>query len=59
MLDVGGPFAGSIMGMSNTMATIPGIVGNIVTGNYRSRCLLTSLPNDGNELNNERNRLDS
>ena len=33
MIDVGGTdYAGPIMGMSNTIATIPGIVGNLVTG---------------------------
>lgn len=32
MLDVGGVYAGAVMGLSNTLATVPGIVGNIVTG---------------------------
>lgn len=33
MIDVGGSeYAGSVMGVSNSFATIPGIVGNMVTG---------------------------
>ena len=32
MLDVGSSEAGTLMGISNTFATIPGIVGNTVTG---------------------------
>jgi ACS family sodium-dependent inorganic phosphate cotransporter len=32
MIDIGPNHAGHIMGVSNTIATIPGIVGNIITG---------------------------
>ena len=32
MIDVGPMCAGKVMGISNTLATVPGIVGNVVTG---------------------------
>ncbi|KAL9187695.1 hypothetical protein ACHAXT_006073 [Thalassiosira profunda] len=32
MIDVGPEFAGNIMGVSNTIATLPGIFGNLITG---------------------------
>lgn len=32
MIDVGPEYAGKTMGMSNTIATIPGILGNLITG---------------------------
>lgn len=32
MIDVGPEYAGQIMGISNTIATVPGIVGNLITG---------------------------
>jgi sugar phosphate permease len=32
MIDVGPEYAGEIMGMSNTIATVPGILGNLITG---------------------------
>ncbi len=32
MIDVGPEYAGEIMGISNTIATLPGILGNLITG---------------------------
>ena len=32
MIDVGPEYAGKTMGMSNTIATLPGILGNLITG---------------------------
>mmetsp|Transcript_11208 Transcript_11208/g.20508 ORF Transcript_11208/g.20508 Transcript_11208/m.20508 type:complete len:426 (+) Transcript_11208:221-1498(+) len=32
MIDIGPEYAGQIMGVSNTIATIPGILGNLITG---------------------------
>lgn len=44
-VDIGGKHAGLITGISNSIATIPGIVGNIVTG-----ALLTTFHNDYNPI---------
>ncbi|KAL0585766.1 hypothetical protein ABG067_004489 [Albugo candida] len=32
MIDIGGTKAGMVMGVSNTIATIPGVLGNLITG---------------------------